>query len=167
MGSKVPTPAPTQAGKIITSPPPPPKRYGLPPNPGASAMDSSEVIRRLAAIEERVLQTRNILTKALGYTDSGEHILATLATTVVGELEKTKEKLAEIMAIHSLRNHWIVGRKVKPKYRVDQVYNREGIVLAIYPDGYTGLRDKEGILQIYQLTNGLVYFSPMDKWVTA
>lgn len=59
---------------------------------------------------------------------------------------------------------WRIGLTVKPKLRSHALFGRRGIEAA-FPDGWGGLEDETGILQIS--IGGRAILARADEWVTA
>lgn len=66
---------------------------------------------------------------------------------------------------------WRIGITVKPKYRNHIFFGMPGKVVAVFPSGWGGLQDDNGILQI-ELAGlfegmGRMILARSDEWVTA
>jgi hypothetical protein len=63
---------------------------------------------------------------------------------------------------------WRIGARVKPKYASDTWHGHVGTVVAVYPSGFGGLVDPDGILQI-EIGDcpNVAVFRKADDWMTA
>lgn len=64
------------------------------------------------------------------------------------------------------RRDWRIGLSVKPKYRDDPLLYEQGEIIAVYPSGFGGVLDENGVLKI-RLQSGTVVLRASDQWVTA